>query len=186
MAGLLEQILGGMVGGGLGRNAGGRMGGGRSAAMNGLLIALAAKAAQHYMRQRGGGRSFDPSRTPTGGLGAGLPGGMGAGLPGGLGGLLGGLGGAGALGALLGQLRERGLGNEVDSWVRPGANQAVPPQRLAEALGDETVDSLAAETGMPREALLSELSQALPEAVDELTPDGREPTDDDLGRIGQA
>lgn len=185
MAGLLEQILGGMVGGGLGRGGGGRMGGGRSAAMNGLLIALAAKAAQHYMRQRGGGgRSFDAGS--AGGLGGGLPGGLGGSLPGGLGGLLGGLGGAGALGALLGQLRERGLGNEVDSWVRPGPNQPVPPQRLAEALGDDTVDSLAAETGMPRQALLSELSQALPEAVDELTPEGREPSDDELGRIGQA
>ena len=185
MAGLLEQILGGVTGGGLGRGVGGRGGGGHSAAMNGVLVAMAAKAAQNYMRQRGGERSFDPGQRGAATGGGGL-GDAGPGLPGGLGGLLGGLGGAGALGALLGQLRERGLGQEVDSWIRPGPNQAVPPQRLAEALGDDTVDSLASETGVPRQTLLSELSQTLPEAVDELTPEGHEPSDDDLDRLGRA
>lgn len=186
MAGLMEQILGGVLGGGIGRKGGG--GRGRSAVTNGLLVTLAAQAAQHYMRQRGQGRSFSPGQGP--GMmseeAGGLPGGLGAGLPGGLGGMLGGLGGAGALGALLGQLRERGLGSEVDSWVRPGPNQPLQPQRLAEALGDDTVASLEAETGTPRQALLAELAQTLPGAVDELTPEGREPSDDDLHRIGRA
>lgn len=177
MNGLLGQILGGMVAGSLGRRGmgmgmGGRRGG--NMVLNGLLLALAAKAAQNYFRERGQDRSFSPSG------GGGGVGGMGSGgFPGGLGGVLGGLGGAGALGALLNQLRQRGFGQEVDSWVRPGPNRLLAPEQLEQAFGPEEIDSLAEETGLPRQALLSELSQALPEAVDQLTPDGREPADDD-------
>ena len=36
---------------------------------------------------------------------------------------------------------------------------------------------------MPRAALLSDLLHTLPDAVHELTPDGREPDDDDLEMI---
>jgi uncharacterized protein YidB (DUF937 family) len=35
---------------------------------------------------------------------------------------------------------------------------------------------------MPRDQLLSELSDTLPEVVDQLTPAGRPPTDEDLSR----
>ncbi len=167
MGGLLGQVLGGLVGGNLGRR--GRRGG--SPIVNGLLVALAVKAAQHYMSQRSGERTFQPGQAQA------------PESPGGLGGLLGGLGGAGALGALLGQLREKGFGDIVDSWVGTGPNRPLPPSQLAEALGDENVQALAEETGMEPQALMSELAEALPEAVDELTPAGREPTDADLGHF---
>lgn len=177
--GLLGQIIGGVVAGRLGGRGGSR-GRGGSMVMNGVLVALAAKAVQHYMSQRREERSFDPGRSVDGAL-PGAKSGPG-GLTGGLGGLLSGLGGAGALGALLNQLRSTGLGDQVDSWVRPGPNHLIAPEQLGESLGDETVEALTQETGMPREALLAELSQTLPAAVDELTPDGREPSDDDLER----
>jgi len=38
------------------------------------------------------------------------------------------------------------------------------------------------QTGLPRDELLSGLSRELPDAVDELTPDGRVPTDEELAR----
>jgi uncharacterized protein YidB (DUF937 family) len=171
MNGLLGQILTGMIAGNLGRR-GMRRGGGGNTIVNGLLIALAVKAAHSYFSQRGQGRSFNPTgAAPQGGL------------PGGLGGILGSLGGAGALGGLLSQLRQRGLGEQVDSWVRPGPNRLVAPHELEQALGEEEVETLVEETGMPKQALLAELSQALPEAVDELTPDGTEPDDATLTRV---
>lgn len=178
MNGLLGQILGGMVAGNLGRR--GRRRGGGNMIVNGLLVALAVKAAQSYFNQRGQERSFNP-----GGGGQILqPGGLGGVLgSGGIGGILGSLGGAGALGGLLNQLRQRGLGDQVDSWVQPGPNRLIAPQELEQALGPEEVEALVEETGMPRQTLLAELSQALPEAVDELTPEGREPTEDDLTRV---
>lgn len=182
MNGLLGQILGGMVAGNLGRR-GLRRGRGGSLIVNGLLVALAVKAAQSYFRQRGQGRSFNP----TGAEGRGQilqPGGLGGVLgSGGVGGILGSLGGAGALSGLLEQLRRRGLGEQVDSWVRPGPNRPVAPAELEQALGRDEVEALVEETGVPRQALLAELAQALPEAVDELTPEGTEPTEQDLTRI---
>jgi len=47
---------------------------------------------------------------------------------------------------------------------------------------DEHIDAVAQQTGMPREQLLSELSEHLPEFVDQLTPDGRLPTEQEASR----
>lgn len=173
--GLLDQVLGGVMGGGM---AGGGRRGGRSPVVNALLIALAAKAAQHYMATRkqlpqsGGAAAGQPQ--PGGAAGGGLLGGL-------LGGLTGGLTGGG-LGDLLEQFNRTGHGATAKSWVDPGQNQPIAPGELEAALGAENIDELAKETGMPRQALLSELAETLPDAVDELTPEGRLPTDEELGR----
>jgi uncharacterized protein YidB (DUF937 family) len=140
-----------------------------------------------------------PSPMP-GGAGQTLPGqtaqsgsGMGGGL-GGLGGLLGGLGGAlggagaggllsGGLNDLLEQFRQNGHGEVADSWVRQGPNQPVAPQQLEQAIGPDVLETLAQQTGMSREEILSRLSQNLPDAVDKYTPEGRLPTDQDFTRL---
>lgn len=122
----------------------------------------------------------------AGGLGGGLGGLLGglggAGGAGGLGGLLGGLGGAGAGGLLSGglsdlleQFRQNGQGEVAESWVKPGPNQAVAPQQLEKAIGPDVLDTLAQQTGLSREDILSRLSRELPDAVDKYTPDGRLP-----------
>ena len=118
-----------------------------------------------------------------GGQGANQGGGIqGGGIQGGgLGQILSGLGGAGALGALVGQLRQGGLGQQVDSWIGHGQNQPVAPAQLESALGDGNVRQLEQQTGLGRQNLLQELSQALPEAVSAATPNGRLPeTDEEL------
>ena len=121
-----------------------------------------------------------------GGLG-GLLGGAAAGRGGGgLGGILGGLGGAGALGGLISAMQQKGLGQEANSWVGTGANQPVAPHQLADALGEDTVDDLQQQTGLPREQLLAQLAQELPEAINQATPDGRLPDDDELERVAGA
>lgn len=98
---------------------------------------------------------------------------------GGLGGLLGGMAGGGSqgggLGGLLGQLRQSGLGSQVDSWVGTGQNQPVSPEQLHQAFGRQQVDSWANQAGMPSHDFLSQLSQHLPNAVSQMTPDGRLP-----------
>lgn len=179
--GLLDIALGGVLGGATG---GRRMGSGRSPVVNALLLALAAKALQHYMSQRRGGAA-----SPTGGLNNGMNNGVNGGLggilsgTGGLGGILGSLGGAGALGGLLEQLNGRGLGRQAQSWVSPGPNEAIEPQQLADAIDDDDLEQLAQETGLPKQELLREVSSFLPDAIDQLTPDGRLPTDDELTRL---
>ena len=114
-----------------------------------------------------------------------MPGSLGGALPGGLGGLLGGLfggggGSGGGLGGLLDQFRQNGYGDHVDSWVGTGQNQRLAANELSQALGPDTLDELEQQTGLPRQQLLSELSEELPDAVDQFTPDGRLPTEQEV------
>ena len=81
----------------------------------------------------------------------------------------------GGVNGLLGKLRGAGLGPQVDSWVSTQPNQPVEPQRLGQALGPDTVNQIAAKTGLPIQALLPLLAQFLPMIIDRLTPDGNEP-----------
>lgn len=93
-----------------------------------------------------------------------------------IGGLSGAIEQGGGLDGLLGQLRDGGLGDAVDSWVGPGANQSVEPQRLGAALGPDTVQRLSAGSGIDIAALLPMLAAFLPQIIDMLTPDGDVPS----------
>jgi uncharacterized protein YidB (DUF937 family) len=121
------------------------------------------------------------------------PGGAGPGrslndlIPGGLGGLLGGAAAgtvlSGGLGNLIKELEERGHGSAAQSWVGTGPNHEIAPHDLANALGSDTLDELSQQTGMGRDELASGLSQFLPELVDQLTPHGRIPTEEEAARM---
>ena len=125
-------------------------------------------------------QNVDPSRpneNADGGLG-GLSGGHG-----GLGDLLRGLttGGilSGGLGDLLKTFQQNGHGDKADTWVQPGANAPIERDQLSEALGPDVIDELIAKTGLSREDILERLTRDLPTAVDDLTPDGRVPSEED-------
>ena len=101
-----------------------------------------------------------------------------------LGGLLGGgqpqaaqssMGGMGGLGGLLGMLQQSGLGQAAQSWVGNGPNQQVSPDQLQQAFGPERVQQMSQQTGLAPHDLLSQLSQHLPNVVNQMTPDGRMP-----------
>ncbi|SIQ63857.1 YidB family protein [Bosea sp. TND4EK4] len=99
------------------------------------------------------------------------------GMPGGLGGLLG-AGGIGAMlnngiGELVDRFNQAGQGDKANSWVNQGPNQQLAPGDLEQALGPEMLDRLAQHTGLSRQDLLDRLSTVLPDAVDRYTPDGR-------------
>jgi uncharacterized protein YidB (DUF937 family) len=187
--GLLDSILGNMMGAG-GSPMQGR-GGTGSPIVKALMMLLAAKAFQnHRSGSQGGslgGGLGDMLGRQGGGLGdmLGGSGGLGGGMPGGLDGLLGGLLGGGGLaggglGGLLDQFRQSGYGEHVDSWVGTGQNRRLAPDELSQALGPDTLDELEQQTGLPRQQLLSELSQELPDAVDQFTPDGRLPAEQEV------
>jgi uncharacterized protein YidB (DUF937 family) len=112
----------------------------------------------------------------------------------GLGGLLGGLGGilggasagtilSGGLGDLMDRLRQGGKGEAAESWVRTGPNQPIQPDELEQAIGPDVLATLSEKTGLSRQELLSRLSRTLPQAVDELTPEGRLPTEEEAARL---
>lgn len=81
----------------------------------------------------------------------------------------------GGLGDLIDQFRNAGLGKKADSWVAAGQNEPVGEEEVGKALGPDLLDMLAKQTGLDRAELLKRLSQVLPEAVDNMTPDGRLP-----------
>lgn len=129
---------------------------------------------------RGGPAAGTPGQAGTQG------GGLGDLLRGGLGGLLGGAAAGtvlnGGLGDLVKRFQQSGYGDAANSWVGHDANQAIEPQQLEHAVGRDTVQQLADESGRPYLDVLSELSQSLPDTVDKLTPEGRLPTEAESAR----
>jgi uncharacterized protein YidB (DUF937 family) len=97
----------------------------------------------------------------------------------GLGGLLAGgsLGGLlnGGLRDVVDRFRQSGQGPVAESWVAQGPNQEVTPTQLETALGADTLDAIARETGLSRQEIVQRLTRELPTAVDRYTPEGRLP-----------
>jgi len=155
------------------------------------LLGLLAIYAMKHMRRA------DAPPTQQGmpsGANVGLPGGQGGAggglgdlLRGGLGGLLGGAAAGtvlnGGLGGLLKQMQESGQGDAARSWIGTGPNKQITQGDLANALGGDTLDELSQQSGMDRGDLLSGLSKYLPGFVDQLTPQGRVPTEDEAARM---
>jgi uncharacterized protein YidB (DUF937 family) len=108
-------------------------------------------------------------------------------IPGGLGGLLGGAAAgsvlSGGLGKLIKELQDSGHGRTAQSWVGTGQNEEIAPHHLADALGSDTLDALSQQTGLEREDLLAGLSQHLPDLIDQLTPHGRLPSEEEAHRM---
>ncbi|MBB3018455.1 uncharacterized protein YidB (DUF937 family) [Microvirga lupini] len=150
------------------------------------LLAVAGFQNRDKLAEMFGGASGNRTGLPGGA--SQQPGGMGGlgGLlgGGGLGGLLGGLGGnaspgglvSGGLGELIENFRQNGQGDVADSWVSTGPNKEVAPDQLERAIGPDVLATLSQQTGLSREELLARLSRELPQAVDQYTPNGRVPS----------
>lgn len=95
------------------------------------------------------------------------------------GGSLGGAGVGGLLGSglqdLIDRFRQAGHGDTADSWVAQGPNRELAPTQLEQALGPDTLDTIARQTGLSREEVIARLTRELPSAVDKYTPEGRLP-----------
>lgn len=83
---------------------------------------------------------------------------------------------------LVQQFRGAGKSDAVESWVARGPNETVSPGELATVLTADQIDFLMRRTGMSRQELLAGLSERLPQVVDELTPEGRVPTAEEMQR----
>jgi uncharacterized protein YidB (DUF937 family) len=78
----------------------------------------------------------------------------------------------GGVSGLVSQFEQQGLGSVVQSWVRNGPNLPISTDQLHQVLGSSAVTALAAKFGVNPQELLQQLTQALPQAVDRLTPNG--------------
>jgi uncharacterized protein YidB (DUF937 family) len=108
-------------------------------------------------------------------------------FPGGLGSVLGGAAAgsvlSGGLANIIKGLQDSGHGRVAQSWVGTGPNEEIAPKELANALGSDTLNTLSKQTGMSTNDLLAGLSQHLPDLIDQLTPNGRLPTEQEAGRM---
>jgi len=165
-------------------------GGGLSPMTMALLGTLAYKVIKSLMDNRATAASAKPG-APSGATDTQSPGAASGGLDdllkGGLGGLLaGGAAGSvlsGSLNDLLKQFQQNGQGQVAQSWIGSGPNKAITPKDLASALGADRINTLASFSGMSRDDLLNGLSQQLPDVIDQLTPDGRLPTEQEAARF---
>jgi uncharacterized protein YidB (DUF937 family) len=81
----------------------------------------------------------------------------------------------GGIQGVVAQLEQQGLGGVARSWVSQGSNQAISPAQISQAFGSGMLGQLAAKAGISPQDLAAKLSQALPTAIDRLTPNGTIP-----------
>ncbi|MGB8894183.1 MAG: YidB family protein [Pseudolabrys sp.] len=192
----LIDVLNGMQNGPRGQRdpSSGSGSGGMSPITMAILGLLAYKAVKGITGNQPSAAPANPPnpRVPPSGtaINANLPGG-GSGLGDLLSGSLGGLLAGGAAGSILSsglndllkQFQQSGQSDAVNSWVGTGPNKSISPNDLASALGSDKINALVAQTGMSRDDLLHGLSEYLPQVVDQLTPQGRLPTEQEAHRM---
>jgi uncharacterized protein YidB (DUF937 family) len=71
----------------------------------------------------------------------------------------------GGMDGLLNQLKQNGLGEQVQSWVSPGENQAVSPTQIQQGLGAQTVENIAARAGISPQVASGVIAVVLPLVV---------------------
>ena len=184
--GLLGNVLGGALGGGQQQQSGG----------NNALLQMALQMMMHKGggQQSGGGLSDMLGSLMGGGQqpqqqGGGGGGGLGdilGGLMGGgqqqqqQGGAMGGMGGMGGLGSLLEAFQKNGMGDQVKSWVGTGENMPVSGEQVSTAFGHDQISQIAAKLGMSNSDVSGGLAQMLPQLINHVTPSGQVPQDHNM------
>lgn len=103
---------------------------------------------------------------------------------GGLGGMFGktsgGLAGF-SLSYLVRKMMSQGMSSIIKSWVGKGPNHLISPDQIKSTIGSEQLNQLANQYGLSTDQLSHVLAEHLPDAVDQLTPDGE--LKDDTGNV---
>ena len=86
----------------------------------------------------------------------------------------------GGLQKVLGRLQANGKGAEADSWVSTGENKEVAGADVREALDDDEITSIATKLGVSEDEAAEAVARVLPDVVDQVTPQGKVPADDEL------
>ena len=89
----------------------------------------------------------------------------------------------GGLSGLMEKFQSAGLGEQVNSWVGTGQNLPVSPEQLGGVFGQDQMSQMAEKMGLSTGDLGAQLSQMLPQAVDQFTPGGQAPQGG-LGDLG--
>jgi uncharacterized protein YidB (DUF937 family) len=86
----------------------------------------------------------------------------------------------GGLRKVLSGLQAKGKAAEADSWVARGENRPVAGEDIREAVGDDEITSIADKLGVSKDEAATAVAAVLPDVVDQVTPSGELPADDEL------
>jgi uncharacterized protein YidB (DUF937 family) len=81
----------------------------------------------------------------------------------------------GGLAGLVDMFKQKGLGDQIGSWVSTGQNMPVSADQVQHALGGDAIQQLATKAGISPEQASGGLAHLLPQLIDQLTPDGNVP-----------
>ncbi|ABR75077.1 hypothetical protein CBG46_07470 [Actinobacillus succinogenes] len=80
----------------------------------------------------------------------------------------------GGMEGVFNQLQKGGLEDLLNSWIGTGQNKPMNANQVNDVFGDETISNVAQQAGVEKTQAQDILSQALPQIIDMLTPNGRE------------
>jgi len=85
----------------------------------------------------------------------------------------------GGISGLVSRFQNAGLGETVRSWVSSGPNQPISGEQIGQVFSGEELQNWAGKIGIPPETVSSLLAQVLPSIVDQSTPNGELPAQED-------
>jgi uncharacterized protein YidB (DUF937 family) len=88
----------------------------------------------------------------------------------------------GGLKGMTAKLTNGGLGQQVQSWVGTGENKPVSGQQVQQVMDPGQVHAMASQAGMSDEEACDHLARAMPEMVNQATPQGKVPETDPFAR----
>jgi uncharacterized protein YidB (DUF937 family) len=83
----------------------------------------------------------------------------------------------GSLQGIVAKLEESGYGTQVKSWLGDGTNLPISADQLRSALGNEHVQQIARNFGLPVDDAIKLMAEHLPTAVDQASPNGTLPAE---------
>jgi uncharacterized protein YidB (DUF937 family) len=86
----------------------------------------------------------------------------------------------GGLQKLLARFQQQGKGSKAQSWVSTGPNEPADADDVREALDDQELARIAQQLGVSEDEAAEAVAQVLPDVVDQATPQGELPADEEL------
>jgi uncharacterized protein YidB (DUF937 family) len=86
----------------------------------------------------------------------------------------------GGLSKIMQGAQANGLSAQADSWVGTGGNEPLEPSQVRAVVGEDAVQQVARDAGISEDEAAGVLAAVVPQVVNGLTPNGQVPTDQEV------
>lgn len=86
----------------------------------------------------------------------------------------------GGLAGLAKAFQDKGMGDQMASWISTGQNLPISPDQIKNVLGSGQLGQIASQLGVDEQQAAGGLADMLPQVIDKLTPNGQIPQSNDL------